>query len=59
MYNQYFVINTQDTFQFVNKVQSLVINKGDILVYYDVIYLFNNVQQIWLRNWGDGFSKKT
>jgi len=46
MYNQYFAINTQDTFQFVNKVQSLVINKGDVLVYCDVIYLFNNVQQI-------------
>jgi len=32
-----------DTFEFVNKVQSLKINRGDILVSYDVTSLFTNV----------------
>ena len=32
-----------DTFQFVNEVQSLKINRGDILVSYDVTSLFTNV----------------
>ena len=38
--NQYMVT---DTFEFVNKVQSLKINRGDILVSYDVTSLFTNV----------------
>jgi len=38
--NQYTVT---DTFQFVNEVQSLEINRGDILVSYDVTSLFTNV----------------
>jgi len=32
-----------DTFEFVNEVQSLEINSGDILVSYDVTSLFTNV----------------
>ena len=38
--NQYTV---KDTFEFVNEVQSLEINRGDILVSYDVTSLFTNV----------------
>ena len=38
--NQYTVT---DTVQFVNDVQSLQINRGDILVFYDVTSLFTNV----------------
>ena len=38
--NQYTVT---DTFEFVNEVQSLEINSGDILVSYDVTSLFTNV----------------
>ena len=38
--NQYTVT---DTFEFVNEVQSLEINRGDILVSYDVTSLFTNV----------------
>ena len=38
--NQYTVT---DTFEFVNEVQSLGINRGDILVSYDVTSLFTNV----------------
>ena len=38
--NQYTVTNTLD---FVNEVQSLEINRGDILVSYDVTSLFTNV----------------
>ena len=38
--NQYTV---SDTFQFVNEGQSLEINRGDILVSYDVISFFTNV----------------
>ena len=38
--NQYTV---KDTFEFVNEVQSLEINGGDILVSYDVTFLFTNV----------------
>ena len=32
-----------DTFEFVNEVQNLEINRGDILVSYDVTSLFTNV----------------
>ena len=32
-----------DTFEFVNEVQSLEINSGDILISYDVTSLFTNV----------------
>ena len=39
-YNQYTVT---DTFEFVNEVQSLEINSGNILVSYDVTSLFTNV----------------
>ena len=38
--NQYTVT---DTFEFVNEVQSLELNRGDILVSYDVTSLFTNV----------------
>ena len=38
--NQYTVT---DTFDFVNEVQSLEINRGDILVSYNVTSLFTNV----------------
>ena len=38
--NQYTVT---DTFEFVNEVQNLEINRGDILVSYDVTSLFTNV----------------
>ena len=38
--NQYTV---KDTFEYVNEVQSLEINRGDILVSYDVTSLFTNV----------------
>jgi len=38
--NQYTVT---DTFEFVNEAQSLEINRGDILVSYDVTSLFTNV----------------
>ena len=38
--NQYTVT---DTFDFVNEVQSLEINRGDILVSYDITSLFTNV----------------
>ena len=33
----------KDTFEFVNEVQSLEINRGNILVSYDVTSLFTNV----------------
>jgi len=39
-FNQYTVT---DTFEFVNEVQSVEINRGDILVSYDVTSLFTNV----------------
>ena len=38
--NQYTITGT---FEFVNKVQSVEINRGDILVSYDVTLLFTNV----------------
>ena len=39
-YNQYMV---SDTFQFVDEIQGLKINNGEILVSYDVTLLFTNV----------------
>ena len=53
-----------DTFGFVNEVHELVINNGDILVFYDVSSLFTNVpleetiqllaDKSFINNWFNG-----